>query len=63
MRELERKRSGCRFCAGTLVKLLPQHSLILPVSPRTNNPMIPVYQADGSICAVVNEQRFDGVIP
>jgi hypothetical protein len=29
------------------------------VSPRTNNPLIPVYQADGSICAVVNEQRFE----
>jgi hypothetical protein len=59
LRELEQKRSGCRLCAGTLVKLLPQHSPMLPLSPKTKTPRIPVYQADGSICAVVNQQRFE----
>jgi hypothetical protein len=45
--------------AGTLVNLLPQHSLMLPVSPKTNSPLIPIYQADDSFYALVSEQRFE----
>ena len=41
------------------MNLLPQHSLMLPVSPKTASPLIPVYQADGSLDSVVNEQVLE----
>ena len=41
------------------MNLLPQHSLMLLVSPKTNSALIPVYQADGSLYALVSEQRFE----
>ena len=32
---------------------------MLPVSPKTARPLIPVYQADGSLDSVVNEQVLE----
>lgn len=37
----------------------PAASLVLSVSLKTNAALIPVYKADGSIYAVVSEQRFE----
>src|ERR1035437_5643752 len=49
-----------RRSAGTLMKPFPQLFLSLHVCPRIMSAaLIPVYHADGSLYAVVNEQRFE----